>query len=401
MSHLPQAPSSKRGYISTAYLSTRRFAVFASAAAALYFGVGCWMYGEWWFGLIWGKQFRDPDYITDGLGFLLNERFYLLLGMVIALFVGGCLAWVYRQRVLSLVDKVGTLVLFGSSAMVVITALILYRAERDSVSWETEADFTRTLEVMEGTKRGIRNSIGPPVLSAPIDFHYLDKERVDGLFSQIQSTLVEKERTVSTTDNVRGKVGAVAGPLSAEGEAGKSASLTSSFSRTEFSSEKKCIEVVNYLIESNTPPQYYRNRDDWLLRQANADYWRALERLRMNPGDRAAISGIRPLTDKASPDEKEEAERKAQQYQQSLVFYLKSSGFAVVDGTFDISVSGNDIILLERFSAKPRVVFRAKLPKSALPDVTHEGSIQLKLFGDVIRPLDGDGYVDLRPIAIF
>jgi hypothetical protein len=73
-----------------------------------------------------------------------------------------------------------------------------------------------------------------------------------------------------------------------------------------------------------------------------------------------------------------------------LVFYLRSSGFAIVDGVFNITVSGNDIILLERFSAKPRVVFRAKLPKSALPDVTHEGSIQLKLFGDVIQPLDGE-----------
>jgi hypothetical protein len=221
------------------------------------------------------------------------------------------------------------------------------------------------------------------------------------MFSQIQSTLVEKERTVSTTGNVRGKVGAAAGLLSAEAEGGKSASLTSSFSRTGFSGERKCVEVLNYVIESNTPPQYYRTSEDWLLRRANADYLIALQQFRLNPKDASAIQGIRPLTDKASKEEKDEAAHKAKQYQEFLMFYLKSSGFVVVDGVFNVSVNDNNIILLEHFSAKPTVVFRAKLPKSALPDIPHTGSLQLKLFGDVIKPLDSDGYVDVRPIALY
>jgi hypothetical protein len=61
------------------------------------------------------------------------------------------------------------------------------------------ADSQRALQVRESTTGGIRISIAPPTLNPPIDFHYLNKERIDALFSQIQATLVEKERTVSTS----------------------------------------------------------------------------------------------------------------------------------------------------------------------------------------------------------
>jgi hypothetical protein len=155
------------------------------------------------------------------------------------------------------------------------------------------------------------------------------------------------------------------------------------------------------MIENSTSPQYYRTWEDWLVRRANADYWIALQQFQLNPKDTSALHGIRPLTDTASKEEKEEAARKAKQYQEFLMSQLKSTGFVVVDGVFNVSVNDNNIVLLEHFSAKPTVVFRAKLPKSALPDVPHTGSLQLKLFGDVIKPLDGNGFVDVRPIALY
>jgi hypothetical protein len=404
MDNSPKAPLPERKLMNAAYLFVKSLVVFGSAAVTLYFLIGCLMYGDWWFRFVWDRQFADADYIADAFSFLLNDRFYLLLGIVFAIFIGTSLTWVYRKPVFTFVDKFGPLVFLSSFAIVIVTALLLYHTKKDSYPFMLQADadanLQQTLEVMESTKRGIQNSIGPPTLLPPVDFHYLDKDRIDALFSQIQSTLVEKERTVSTSGNVRGKVGAATGLISAEVESGKSASSTSSFSRTDFSSERKCIEVVNYLIENNTP-QYYRNREEWLLRRANADYWIAMQKFQLNPTDPSAIHGIRPLTDKASKEEKAEAERKAKQFEQFLMDYLKTSGFVVVDGAFSLSANGNNIILLEHFAAKPTVVFRVTLPKSALSDVPHEGSLQMRVFGDVIKPLDSGGYVDVRPIALY
>jgi hypothetical protein len=201
---------------------------------------------------------------------------------------------------------------------------------------------------------------------------------------------------------VRGKVGAAAGPLTAEAEAGKSASSTSSFSRPDFSSERKGIEVINYLIEHNTP-QYYKTREEWLLRRANADFWIEWQQSQLFPKliNSSAVDRIAPLTGKVSKEEREDIERKAERYEAYLMDGLRSSGFVVVDGTFSVHAVGNNINLLEHFSAKPTVVFRAELPKSAMDGVLREGRTHLTMFGNVIKTLDNEGYVDLRPIALY
>jgi hypothetical protein len=70
----------------------------------------------------------------------------------------------------------------------------------------------------------LRASNAAPHVSTPVDFRYIDRERVDALYSQIEPEMSEKERTVATSRSSKGKLGVgVSGTVNAEVEAGKEA----------------------------------------------------------------------------------------------------------------------------------------------------------------------------------
>jgi hypothetical protein len=97
----------------------------------------------------------------------------------------------------------------------------------------------------------LRASNAAPHIAAPVDFQYIDKERVDALYNQIEPEITEKERKVGTSGSVKGKLGlGVSGTANAELEAGKEASATSSFARATFSSERKCVTLMNYIVDN-------------------------------------------------------------------------------------------------------------------------------------------------------
>jgi hypothetical protein len=59
-------------------------------------------------------------------------------------------------------------------------------------------------------------------------------------------------------------------------------------------------------------------------------------------------------------------------------------------------------VLTDTFSAKPRkVVFRVYMPKSQMAEFQNQSKMRLKVFGDTLHPLSTDGYVEIRPIAVY
>jgi hypothetical protein len=77
-------------------------------------------------------------------------------------------------------------------------------------------------------------------------------------------------------------------------------------------------------------------------------------------------------------------------------------GLVFVDGDFQGSANGESTILIEEFAERPfKASFRIFLPRKAVLDVPPTKPLHLTVFGDVTKPFGEDGFVDIRPVALY
>ena len=247
--------------------NTKRVVTSASVAVAVYLLVGCWMFPDWWYSWLWQRQFVDLEYTTEGLHVLMDEYFWLVLTVVSLILVAGVLGRVFRNRLFRIIDEFGGIIIFGSAASVVVVFLFLYHTHHV----DTPDTLDEISQLSERAQNQLRLISTPPAVVPPIDFDYINKERVDALYNQLEPDLEEKERTVAQTSTEQGKVGVAGGGVSGEVSAGKSANSTSSFSRTHFSQERECIEIMKYIADTYGSSRYYSTRDRWMQTRAATD----------------------------------------------------------------------------------------------------------------------------------
>jgi hypothetical protein len=280
-------------------------------------------------------------------------------------------------------------------------ALVTYNIEKPQHDLlEADKLFVRIADI---SKKALAASNSPPHIVPPVDIQYMDKSRVDELFNQIEPELIEKERTVSKTNAAKGKVGAgVSGAVTVEGEVGKTESSKSSFERATFTTERKGVELMNYVVD-NRQPRYYTNSQRWFFGRENAALALQMEKNKTAPMDWSKIPFEKLVDDPPTEEEKREAEQKAKQYQAELQNELLSlTGYVFIDGDFGGVIDSDTLTLTETFSVKPRkVVFRINVPKSQMPEFQNQNRMRLTVFGDTIGPLSQDGYVDVRLIAAY
>jgi len=327
---------------------------------------------------------------------------------VVAVCVAFALGALYKDRLFGFVDRFSGRILFATVVVPFTTILLVYHTQHSLYDLERSVE-TDLLTIERSAKfmAQLEGSNIPRHIPAPVPFQYIDRLRVDELYKQIEPDLIEKERTVATTGSLKGKVGvAVSGALNAEAEARKGISSTSSFARADFSSERKCIDLMNYVLERRSP-RYYTDSRSWFRAREYASVAAQMELDKRSPIDSSKIRPIKPVdgtpSEKATEEEKQEAERKAKEYQSELQNELKSlSEYVFVDGEFHKAVNGDTLILVETFSKKPfKALFRVNVPSAQMPVFQNHNGLRLKVFGSVISPLGSDGYVDIRPIAAY
>lgn len=236
-----------------------------------------------------------------------------------------------------------------------------------------------------------------PAVQSPIAFLYLDSSRVEALYSQVEPELVEKQRTVATTANGRAKVDLQAGAASTELGAEKGKASTSSFTRQDFSPERKCIEVTQFAV-SNNRAKYYTTADAWIttekvresILKAQGDQVATLESrippvVTILPHGQQQATWTTTLTVLDTPEHALQTELQ------------DSKGLVFLDDVFNPI---NGTVLVGEFSREPRHIFlRVTVPSAAKLDVLPKA--RLRVFGDVIRGLTSEGYVDVRAIALY
>jgi hypothetical protein len=408
MASLTQAilpvPPHERWYVSASrrvYVFARRALVTLSPVLALYVLVGSCSDPYWWFGLLWGGHF-NRQYVADGLGSELSSDFTLVMSVVIAGFVLIMFGLIFRTHVLHFVDKFGVYVLVTSGFVLLTTSLVVYRTQW--LPYISEQTMQTDLLIIRRANSwlALSGSNTAQHVAGPVDFHFVDTERIVALYSQIESDLSEEKRVVSSTGNIRGKVGVATGAVNAEAEAAKESTATSSFAKTALSSSKKCLSVMNNIVERQSP-KHYSSREDWILLRAGADRALQDQKNMSGPVTREKIESLR-LDALPTPEQLEEGEKKTKEYDAELQRELQSlRGYVFVDGEFERTVYGDSVTLMRRFSTlrDKKFSFRFSLLKSGTQGIPQMSRLHLTIFGDVLHSADKNGYIDVRPLAIY
>lgn len=396
-------PPRERWYVSTSsrvYVFARRSLVILSPMIAIYVLVGSCLYPGWWFGLLWGGHF-NRDYVADGLGSVPQENFGLLLSVVIAAFVLTVLGLTFRTHLPHFLDNFGGYVLVTSGFVLLTTSLVVYHTQW--LPYTVEQTLEMSLLTIQRANREIA-SVGSHTaqhVAGPVDFHFINSERIVALYSQIESDLSEEKRVVSSTGNIRGKAGVAAGVVTAEAEGNKGATSTSSFTKTELSSSKKCLSVMNNIIDTQSP-KHYSSREEWILLKASADRALRDQENMGEPNTRDKMESLR-IDAAPTPEQLMQEAKKTKEYDAELQGELQSlRGYVFVEGEFERTADGDSVTLIRKFSTPgdKKVAFRFSLPKSGTQGIPEMSRLYLRIFGDVLHPVD-DGYVDLRVLAVY
>jgi hypothetical protein len=392
--------SAGRTLASSVWVFTKRAFALGAVAVTVYVTVGCVIFGGWWYGLLWDGEF-NWSYVADGLKVLLDEYFFLSMCIVFAVVAAFILGSFFKLRLFRLVDKFAGRIVLATILILFTTAIVVYHTEKSQYDLQHAVELS--VLTIDNIQKSLAASNSPPHIMPPVDFQYIDKSRVDELYNQIEPDLIEKERTVDKTHSAKGKLGAgVSGVANGEAEVGKTESDKSTFERATFTTERKCVDLMNYVVD-NRAPKYYTTSPWWFVGRLRTALALTMEQIRKAPFNLSNIPREKHFGDPPSEEDKREAEQKVKQYQSELQNDLENlTGYVFIEGDFGGAVNGDTLTLTEAFSVKPRkVVFRINLPKSQMPEFQNQNKVRLTVFGDTIRPLSKDGYVDVRIIAAY
>jgi hypothetical protein len=376
-----------------------RTSVIVSTIVFLYLAVGTLMFPEWFYSLLWQQRYRDSDYWRAGLDFWLTvEPFWFYVGIT-ALAAALIIAYKRRPAVYRFIDRFAVWIAAWCIAGVAITTLAVRIYGAKCLPAEQIYAMASELTLKEIGALNLN-----PQLQAPIDFHYVDGDRVKSLYNEIEQDLVEQERTVGNAGKVEGKVGAKAGAAEAEIGGSRQQNSSSTYRRLEFSPERECVRVMNFVLQGNNL-KYLRTSDDWLRRRQAADFQRRYDEIlkRAIPSSQnAPIASSPDRANKATDDEEVVAAELVKVYRAELRSMLASlEGLVFVDGDFTISrTSQATVTLLEQYSSAPRVMIKVTA-STATGFGLMAGRAHLRVFGTVIRPLEDNAPIEVRPIAVF
>jgi hypothetical protein len=195
---------------------------------------------EWWYRFFWNGGLMDSEYWQYGWAYLLNEETVLLIILCTIGIASVVFIRFFSRPLQPKLYRWATLVIAICAFALLTTALVLYKTQSDRVEAENDSDrISAVLEAAEADKGWT-----PPAVEAPVDFRYLDMDRVLALYSEVESEFPEKERTVSSerSGDIDVGVGNSKAELSGKG------TETASFQRQNLSPERKCIDVLNILL---------------------------------------------------------------------------------------------------------------------------------------------------------
>jgi len=399
-------------------LNLKRFLVVFGTIATLYFAIGSYFFPEWYFGLFWGGKLWDRAWWEDAVSYWLDLHTGLLILIIVLAFIVALLLYARRKVFLPFIDRFAIRLILCLGVAISVTALLDHIYAK--VSFE---NLERVEAAMSNLNSVIQQSVSFEVaeqsdLEAPIDFQYIDRPRVEALYSQLEPELVEKHRTVSAGESASGKGTIAIGPAGGEIGGSKQQGATSSFERANFSPERKCLEIMKFALGQKTA-HFYTDGGEWflrkLLRTFREDMNNAFEKFKSSDAKEVTKEDFEKLRDQSpakppTKEQQEETKRREKQYTEEFEAELTSlSGLVLIDGTFAVQRDPRGgLVLIEKFCENPRkIVFRVSVPeteqlkRSLALELSTNGNARLRVFGTVTKQLTKDGTIEARAIALY
>ena len=399
----------------------RRGSAIAAIFIVLWVAAGSAVFPEWWYRLFWNGGIIDQKYIGEGWQdfvsndwmLLVGDRqpWYYLCGAIILI----CILVYFRKQLLAYIDRWALQIIFLCGVGVLVVSGVLQRSQSKRVeAFNSLERITSALSALYTIERWT-----PALIEAPIDFRYLDGPRVSSMYGQMQSEFIEKQRTTSTERTAEATIGIGGSKV----EAGGKLASTSSFQKQEPAAERQCIELINSLLSTRKVP-YYTTAIDW--RQHEFEYLnRALAinssktvadlisaemavLATSNPGTKDATERLRQLSgtvQQAAPqrEDKKDIQGLKRQVDLSMQNELNHlGGLVVLEEVFNRMEGPNGSQSFEAiFSESPiKIAFRFSLQTRQQSEPIKDG-LRLRVFGNVIHPLNKGEYIEVFPIAIF
>jgi hypothetical protein len=237
-------------------------------AFSIYAIGGSYLFGEWWYGYFWDGGYRKAEYISDGLAVLLDQYPRIVLWVSIAFVIAIVAGWLLRRWLFWSADRFGWLVILCAVVATAADAVVLRRTE--SEAYWAAANLNSSLnDAFKDFYDQMQEVISPPKVEPPIYFHYLDASRVEALYNELLPDLVVSQHEETGSSTVKGKAEAGVNGASVGVEAGKNRGTKSVFAPADFSSDRKCLEVMKH-VQDKWPAKYYSNETDWYARKVFA-----------------------------------------------------------------------------------------------------------------------------------
>ena len=381
--------------------------------STVWFLVGSLWFPLWWYDAIFRGDLFDRSYILYGIHYLQNVEPGLLVLLAIGLIVLIAVAQWKRSLLKRLFQPRRSLIVATSFGTIILISAILNFREHGQryipwKSFDAPESLAYSNALLDAAIKETGDNQAPREFTPPIVFRYLDGKALEGLYGEIEPTLVEEERKVSTESRkkVEGSVKlGVESVASAEGSAGSDSKqeFSSKYKKTSGSPERRALELINYCLKSHRLI-YYSTSDAWYL---DISVREARLKLGDSHNEKGQIDLAKgPAEDssdsEAAKEPSDEAKAKQDRWNQLLSEELeKLGGLVLVDGTFDVIRTDKGIDITHRFSSSPhRISFKADL--SPVTDfASWKSGARLRVLASVLRPLGKDGTVWLQPIAVF
>ena len=403
---------------------------FAMAVITACFALLSVMYAlffpNWIFGLVLGDSSQNgSDFFRYGLLAPFNDY---PRGAWLFIVIVAVLAVLFVQRLKAAIHQRWKPIFILSVVTVIITLLVVMATGRtrynEAVKAKQEAPGNRLahtwlMHPFESSRKGM-----VPDVAA---FHYLDEQAISSMYSQIEPEWLEKERSFTQSSSSTGKAGVSSGPLSGElGTEGKN-ETHSVEQPPPLTPERKCKVLMQYAVKQlnvlaySTAAEFQialfwevaSNYTDRLPPESNVGDHVPLNKLEM---DELKASSELQSDDTPATKKKIDQELAKQDSWSTLKSLLgRTNAFVFVLGHFDVIRSDGKLVLVHPFTqpdgttgiAAQRfptpIQFNVRVPaKSEISILDGKDSVeQLNVFGSIIAPLDKDGMVEVRPLAIY
>jgi hypothetical protein len=370
-----------------------RLLVLSSVIIAIYVIVGSSLFRDWWYGFFWGR-YSKLRYARAGLETLVDLYFGLSMGIIVAFVVTVLAISSSKQWVFPLIDRFAGRIVFCAIAAILMDALVVRHLQP---AYAGALNAEEALRQLSDQLKRLESRAAPPTIEVPIYFHYKDDIRIEALYSQIKPELTLTEQTETSTSHGKAKAGMTVPFLNVGLAGGRKAESQAKLEADPYSVDKKCIEVLRFVREK-WPGKYYTDVSHWGLRKVYTESPHKALLLHLLDPNRRDFGSPGRNQDTRQP------EPSVAQWNTELQNELRLlDGLLFVEGEFEKSATEQSLHLIRRFTDTEQPFqcsFKVVLPiqvATAIPKT----NLRLRVFGDVIRGLAEDGFVDVLGIAVF